>query len=129
MFRISNEFGRLAGIFLLLVFSASAQAGEVQCWPPPPIFPTFDNSCNDGRDCRAAIHQIDCCGSRMALGINYLEEARFNEAEAICEPQYPRCRCADRGILADDGNSTYEPDDVAAFCQEGSCLTFVVPKG
>jgi hypothetical protein len=129
MLRMLKNFGWLAGSAALVLFSAGAEAGEVRCWPGNPIFPVFDSSCGDGRDCRAAIHQIDCCGSRRALGINYLEEDRFNEAEAVCEAQYPACECPDRGILADDGQSTYEAADVGAFCNEGSCATFVIPEG
>ncbi len=126
--RILKNLGWLAGGVMLVLFSAGVDAGEVHCWPGEPIFPTFDSSCGDGRDCRVAIHQIDCCGSRRALGINYLEQDRFNEAEVICEAQYPQCRCPDRGILTDDGNSTYEATDVGAFCNQGTCATFVIPK-
>jgi len=74
------------------------------------------------------IHQINCCGSRAAIGINYLEQERFDEAEAICEAQYPACDCFDRGILAGDGQSTFDAARVAAFCNEGTCATFVLPE-
>jgi hypothetical protein len=128
MLHTMKNFGWLAGSVVLALFSTSVDAGEVQCWPPPQVFPPFDRSCQDEPDCRVAVHQVDCCGTRSALGINYLEQDRFNEAETICEPQYPRCGCPDRGIFADDGNSTYEVADLGVFCSDGSCSTFVIPE-
>lgn len=110
-----------------------AAADEVQCWPPPPVFPTFDNSCQVDQDCAAGIHQIDCCGSFYALGLNSQELNRFREDEEICELQYPPCLCVGFGILADDGQRTYSEKDVGVRCdrsdnKNGRCVTFVVPE-
>lgn len=127
MSRMLKRLAWLAGGAALMLFSANVHGGEVRCWSKNPIFPTFDGSCGDGRDCRVAVHQVNCCGSRVAIGINFLEQARFDEAEATCETQYPACDCFDRGILADDGQSTYDSAQLAAFCNEGACATFVIP--
>ena len=127
MSRRLMSLGWVAGASLMLL-STTVNAGEVSCSVTKPVFPMFDGSCRDGCDCRAAIHQINCCGSRAAIGINYLEQERFDEAEAICEAQYPACDCFDRGILADDGQSTFDAARVAAFCNEGTCATFVLPE-
>jgi len=100
----------------------------VQCFPGDPVFPSFDMSCQSDDDCAVAVHQINCCGTRQALGINGQEVGRFSEDEAICELQYPSCDCADFGIRADDGQSTYDPDELGVVCAENTCTTFVAPK-
>jgi len=112
----------------LLIFAGAAQGDEVQCFPPPPVFPTFDQACGSNSDCQVAVHQIDCCGSRAALGINIDEGARFDLDEGICRDQYPACDCVDRGILADDGQSAYYEADIGVACNEGICTTFVLDE-
>ncbi len=110
------------------IFPRVSFADDVQCSPGDPVFPSFDMSCQSDGDCAVAVHQVNCCGTRQALGINANEIGRFTEDEAICEAQYPSCDCADFGIRADDGQSTYNPKDLGVICADGACTTFVVPE-
>lgn len=112
----------------LLICAGVARGDDVQCFPGMPVFPSFDQTCGSDSDCLVAVHQIDCCGSRAALGININEGPRFDYDEAICRGQYPACDCVDRGILADDGQSAYYEADVGVACSEGSCTTFVIDE-
>ena len=111
-----------------LAAPSAAFADYVQCFVTDTVFPSFDMSCQSDDDCAVAVHQINCCGTRQALGIDGQEVARFIEDEAICEAQYPSCDCADFGIQADDGQSTYDPDELGVVCAENTCTTFVAPK-
>lgn len=112
------------GMFLPSVLFAD----DVQCFPGDPVFPSFDMSCQSADGCAIAVHQVNCCGTRQALGINGNEIGRFTEDEAICEAQYPACDCADFGIRADDGQSTYDPGELGVVCAENTCTTFVAPE-
>ena len=117
----------VCAIAALLPFAAFAD-DEVQCLAQPPLFPSFDMSCQSDSDCAVAVHQVNCCGTRRALGINNTEVDRFNIDEAICEGQYPACNCVDLGIEADDGQPTYSSKDVGVRCASSSCFTFVIPE-
>lgn len=97
----------------------------VQCRQSPPVFPSFDKHCSVPGDCAIALHQYNCCGSKKAIGINAAERARFDRDEAACEAQYPGCGCDQQPTLAEDGNASMEPDDIAVDCRGNACTTFV----
>jgi len=100
---------------------------EVSCMDPSgSIFPEFDDTCSADADCMVALHQINCCGTQIAIGINVAEGADFKAAEAICQGQYPGCGCAQFPTEADDGNTGYLLEDFAASCMDGACWTSVV---
>ena len=87
-------------------------------------FPTFSAACMTATDCGIAIHQTNCCGSTVAIGINANEADAFNAAEKICDAQYPGCGCLGMGPVAQDGKlGTVQTISVA--CQAGQCMTYV----
>src|SRR5689334_17306859 len=47
----------------------STGGADVQCTANPPVFPTFDKHCLTTQDCLLVFHQINCCGTRVAIGI------------------------------------------------------------
>ncbi len=104
---------------------AGGAAPEVKCAVSPPVFPTFDRTCSGASDCVVAFHQINCCGTRRAMGIAKGELAAFGQAEAVCESQYPGCGCAQQPTAADDGNSTFDESSIQVTCLMGNCSTFV----
>ncbi len=93
------------------------------CDLSPATFPLFTPFCNVDADCAVVIHQIDCCGSKVAWGINAMVEAMFTGEEATCRDQYPKCKCAQKQTVADDGKTA--PGDVfAAKCLVGQCKSY-----
>ena len=112
----------------LVATPSAAVADEVQCYVTDIVFPSFDMTCEVDSDCVVGVHQVNCCGTRRALGLNGNELARFTEDEAICEGEYALCECPDLGIQADDGQRTYEAADIGVACSEGACTTFVMPE-
>jgi len=99
--------------------------GVIQCGKFPYVFPSFDNACAIDTDCALALHQTDCCGSRVALGIDAGLQAAFDAAEKVCEAQYPACGCVGGPITADDGGKTYNQALVGVACKDHVCSTFV----
>jgi hypothetical protein len=88
------------------------------------VFPEFDKSCATGEDCVLVVHTVDCCGNGVAWGINHTELDAFNEAEAVCDAQYPGCGCPSGPTLAEDG--CYEDDGaIEVTCDAGTCRSFV----
>ncbi len=87
-------------------------------------FPTFSSACTTATDCGIGIHQTDCCGSTIAIGINANEAAAFASAEKICDAQYPGCGCIGMGPVAQDGQLGTE-QTIGVACQAGQCTTFV----
>jgi hypothetical protein len=99
--------------------------GDVQCIGDPPVFPEFDKSCGGDQDCALVFHTIDCCGTDVAWGINVDDVAAFDAAEAICDSQYPPCGCAPSETEAEDGNASFNPDDFAVTCRDGTCMSYI----
>jgi len=97
----------------------------VMCTGATPTFPTFDKSCTLASDCFIAIHQINCCGSMKALGLNQAEQARFAADEKICQGQYPGCGCAAAPTVAEDGQSESAGKMIVVECQARQCTTLV----
>jgi hypothetical protein len=90
------------------------------------VLPAFDKSCRGDNDCVAVTHQVDCCGSRMVLGINIRDQAAFTQAERACAASYPACGCPPRPTRTEDGSITISADlDIAVACRSGACTTFL----
>ncbi len=106
---------------------SSGTTGEpaIMCGGDDPSFPTFDRSCTVPRDCAFVFHQIDCCGSLLALGINGESAKLFSEAEAQCQAQYPDCQCAPMPTIADDGKTVDDASLLEVACTDGECRTVV----
>jgi hypothetical protein len=98
--------------------------GAVQCEASPPSFPAFDKSCTDAPDCVVALHQTDCCGNVMALGLSSAEKAAFGAAEQTCRSQYPGCGCPAGPISTEEGQTTTDASAVDVKCRGGVCTTF-----
>ncbi|MDH5490347.1 MAG: hypothetical protein OEY14_00080 [Myxococcales bacterium] len=82
--------------------------------------PALDKSCTLASECVIVYHQLDCCGSELALGINAAAQPRAEILEAECRAMYPGCGCAAGPITAEDGN-TGLPGDFAPSCEGGQC--------
>lgn len=110
-----------------LVGDAEPDATPVSCGGEDPFFPAFPKACADDEGCALGVHQVDCCGNRVALGLSADQKAAFDAAEATCEAQYPKCGCPQGPIVADDGQGAFEATDLRVACVEGACLTHVDP--
>ena len=94
---------------------------EVVCGGASPRFPSFDRTCGMDVDCAVVSHQVDCCGSRAALGVAAREVVRFSEAERACASMFPACDCAAQPTTADDG--TTGSGDARVACVAGQCTS------
>lgn len=109
--------------------ASESDAGEIVCTGEgEPVFPTFDRTCSGPEDCTIALHQSDCCGSIVALGIAASEREAFDAAEAICQPMWPGCRCAPQPTMADDGTNASLGGEPVVECNAGTCTT-TYPEG
>jgi hypothetical protein len=100
-------------------------SGDVRCVGNPPAFPAFERGCSGDANCVIGFHQVDCCGNRIATGINHSERDRFDAAERICEMQYPGCGCPQGPTTTDTAQMTSDESMIAVACRSGVCTTFV----
>ncbi len=107
--------------------AAGADGGPsvVQCNARPQVFPGFDRACSSAGGCFVALHQTDCCGTQVALGISLSEQDSFTAAEATCRSQYIRCACPPAPTKTDTGQITPSPQQIAVDCRAQVCTTFV----
>ncbi|MBM4342155.1 MAG: hypothetical protein FJ100_02125 [Deltaproteobacteria bacterium] len=103
----------------------AAPPPKVQCTGAEFAFPTFSKACGADSDCFVAQHQVNCCGSLIALGLATTDKAAFEAAEKICGDQYPPCGCAGQPTLAEDGYSA-GVNPIAVKCASGKCMTYVI---
>ena len=107
----------------------AADGAGVQCSAGGDnTFPSFDTSCAKDADCFVAVHQINCCGTHVAWGLNASAQAAFAAAEATCVSQYPGCGCAEFETMAQDGYSSFDNSLFAARCEAGTCRSWM-PTG
>ena len=83
----------------------------------------FGKTCVDATDCFIALHQTNCCGTRIAVGLSVGETQPFTTAEDTCRQSYPGCGCASEPTLAEDG-STGPETELAVACNLGVCETY-----
>jgi hypothetical protein len=93
-------------------------------------FPTFDNGCTSTQNCSFGLHQVNCCGTLIAIGFNHAYRSAFDSAEATWRQACPaNCSCDPGPTQADDG-SFGNAQDVAVRCDwsqgssVGRCLTY-----
>lgn len=106
---------------------SGADATAISCGGQDPFFPTFAKTCAGPDDCALGVHQTDCCGNRVALGLAADQKAAFDAAEATCAAQYPHCGCPQGPIVAEDGLSAFDAADLRVDCVAGACLSSVAP--
>jgi hypothetical protein len=87
----------------------------------------YDRICMADFNCFVGLHQVDCCGSLVAVGVGDLVGAHeaWNAAEMDCRASYPACMCAPRLTVAEDGRTTSDPSTVAVRCVGARCETYV----
>ena len=105
--------------------SSSDGCDVVVCTGPKISFPTFDKTCTSVDDCAISIHQINCCGAMLAIGMTKAEQARFAADEKVCVDQYPLCACPAMPTLAEDGQGATAGKTIVVECQSSKCMTTV----
>src|SRR5678815_1668069 len=84
--------------------------------------PTFTSRCTAASDCVAVTHVTSCCGSVAAVVINASQRGAFDEAERICDMQYPGCGCAAApGIAIGPDLYVKSLDELDLECTNGMC--------
>lgn len=108
---------------------ADVSDGAIACGASG-AFPTFARACSVDADCAVVEHEINCCGTLVALGIRADQRAAFDAAEAICRAQYPGCGCAASPTTADDGTRYDGARPARAACVDAVCTsTFGLASG
>lgn len=108
--------------------ASDATDGAVAC--NAGTFPSFARACTKDTDCVAVEHEINCCGTQVALGIRADQQSAFAAAEAICRGQYPGCGCASQATTADDGTKFDGTHPARAVCVDSVCTsTFGLASG
>jgi hypothetical protein len=92
----------------------------------------LDQGCMMDSDCAVGIHQIDCCGSTIAIGFNHAERARFDTSEPTCVATLPACGCDPNATLTDSGEFAAIPAEVLVACVTAGptrrCKTYVTMR-
>lgn len=111
---------------------ARCDAGECQTWVRSPdlqcagIPDSFDKTCTTEKDCFVAFHQINCCGTFVAVGLSTAVQTSFESAESLCQESYPLCGCASMPTVAEDDN-TGPHEKILARCANDQCESYVLP--
>jgi hypothetical protein len=94
----------------------------------PLVFPDVDKVCVVDQDCALVLHQLNCCGSMAALGIDADDVDAFNQSEAACAADSPQCDCASVPTTAEDGQ-TEQDGEIVVTCDSGICESEVKDDG
>lgn len=99
--------------------------GGIQCGGATGMFPTFDKTCAVADDCAIGVHQTNCCGATLAIGMAKAELTRFTADEKICVDQYPPCACPTTPTVAEDGHTPVAGQSIVVDCASRRCMTTV----
>ncbi len=91
---------------------------------------SFAKVCLGDGTCLSELHEVSCCGARLAVGIDQSAKDDFAKAEKAWEATCPQCECPiDPGAVAEDGK-TGPAAKVQVKCDfsgpslNGKCKTF-----
>lgn len=84
-----------------------------------------DKHCSAKADCVGLFHQIDACGTLLAVAVNRESRESFDYAERGCRQRFPLTRCAPQPMRAEDGQSSPDQGRIVTECLEGRCTTVV----
>lgn len=105
--------------------SPSQGCEMIMCSSSNASFPSFDKTCTSADDCAIGIHQTNCCGATLAIGMTKAEQARFAADEKICIDQYPICGCPAIPTITEDGQSAAPGKTIIVECLSNMCMTTV----
>jgi len=99
--------------------------GVGSCQGSPSIFNDIIKGCTVSAGCVVAFHQLDCCGSLMAVGINHASVNAFDADEAKWRMSCPACGCAARETVSEDGRMSNNQSDFRAECVNNVCRSYL----
>ncbi|HEY8087132.1 MAG TPA: hypothetical protein VIF09_04790, partial [Polyangiaceae bacterium] len=76
------------------------------------------------------LHQIDCCGNKLAVGINHAQVTAFDTAETAWDTACPvSCTCPS-SYIAEDGKTTATLSSIKVTCSSSGgggmrCMTYI----
>ncbi|MBX7196624.1 MAG: hypothetical protein K1X94_31515 [Sandaracinaceae bacterium] len=90
---------------------------------------TIDRSCTTDGDCLVRLHQTDCCGNSVMIGIASGAADVYGTSEPACMASYPACECPAMLPTTDSGETVTDTAAVLAACvsrgPRNVCLTYV----
>ena len=99
--------------------------GVGSCSGNATMFSNVIKACTVANACIVVFHQIDCCGSQVAVGINHASKDAFDTDEATWLATCPACGCASRPTIAEDGKTAAQMSDFKVACVNNQCRSYV----
>ena len=101
--------------------AAAASDASISCGSGAAV--SFARNCLSQDECIAFEHQINCCGTKRALGMRSDQGGALSSFEATCRAGYPACGCAELATQADDGTTSTSGEPARAACVAGVCTS------
>jgi len=73
------------------------------CGTDAGLFSNVITGCTLAAGCVVVLHQVDCCGTTVAIGINHASRMAFDQDEAQWRASCPACGCAAQPTIAENG--------------------------
>jgi hypothetical protein len=93
---------------------------------------TIDRSCTMDSDCLVRLHQTDCCGNSVMIGIASSANEVYLASEPACMAGYPACECPAMPPRTDSDETVTDTKGVLAACvsrgPRNVCLTYVTMR-
>jgi hypothetical protein len=85
-----------------------------------------DKQCNVATDCAIGIHELNCCGSQIAIGYRAAHMADFTQSEMQWEAACAACGCSAAPLVAEDGKMCAQTA-VTVTCDNNQRCTTACP--
>lgn len=123
-----SSSGETGGTGTSAATGGETTGGSLVC-EDPLQFPGVGKQCVSDGDCAVVFHQVDCCGSLVAIGVDGMSVDEFDQTEALCAAKFPECDCAPMPTIAEDGDATEDVAQIVAHCVMGQCQSEVPDAG
>ena len=96
---------------------------------PCSFYDTAIRTCGVDDDCRAELHQINCCGTVLSYAVNVWSVTTVEMDEPTCRASYPHCGCPTQQTMTDSGEVVTDPTMVNVACvsvgPHNYCKTYI----
>jgi len=93
---------------------------------------TLDRTCASDADCAVGLHQTNCCGSSVMIGLRSTQQSTYASSESACMASYPACGCPATLPTTDSGETVTDTGAVLAACVSVGptmvCRTYVTMR-
>jgi hypothetical protein len=96
--------------------AGASDAAALDCFLPDGGVRPEWKACTSAQACTEKLHQLNCCGSELAVGLNHAFVNAFGKCEAAWDAKFPGCGCAAAPTMTENGDTLGQGGTIVVEC-------------